>query len=94
MTPAERFAAANEQRRVAGAERTIPAVRDALAILGTACPVEWRALAEHRIAHPGMSLQQLADAAEPPISKDKARGILRMLVEKAAKVRKRNQVHT
>lgn len=64
------------------AQSTIP---EALAILGDSCPVEWRVVAEVRLANPELSLVELGKLFDPVLPKDVIAGRLRRLQAVARK---------
>lgn len=83
MTNADALTAANTTRRERAATRTVPAVAAALASLGDTVPPRMLAAAHLRLAHPDLSLRDLAAVADPPMSKDTLASLLRRLLRSA-----------
>jgi cell division protein WhiA len=79
--------AANAQRSAESAELQVQAVEDALKIVGTfgASTKKLVAAGRLRLAHPTLSLAELAAKADPPMSKDALAGRLRRLIAKTGR---------
>lgn len=84
-TPAP-FDDANTARAQQVAARTVAQVKAAFTVLECHpdLTAELRAAGQLRLAHPELSLSQLAALADPPISKDTLTGRLRRLLARAA----------
>jgi DNA-binding protein WhiA len=81
--PVASFKMANDRRSREAAGRTAEQASRALRVLGDDALPSWRAAAQLRIAHPGMSLTELAQAAQPPMTKDAFAARLRRLIVRA-----------
>ena len=77
--------AANARRAATAGERQAAALRELMTTAAwAALPASLRAVAELRLAYPYLSLQELADAADPPLSRSALNHRLRRLAEIAA----------
>lgn len=85
-TPGEQLAnfnGANRRRSSRAAAEAVARAQRALEILGPAAPPVLADAGQLRIAHPDVSLDKLAQLAEPPISKDTVAGRIRRLIRLA-----------
>ncbi|BEL41748.1 DNA-binding protein WhiA [Mycobacteroides abscessus] len=85
-TPGEQLAnfnGANRRRSSRAAAEAVARAQRALEILGPAAPALLADAGQLRIAHPDVSLDKLAQLAEPPISKDTVAGRIRRLIRLA-----------
>lgn len=85
-TPGEQLAnfnGANRRRSSRAAAEAVARAQRALEILGPAAPAVLADAGQLRIAHPDVSLDKLAQLAEPPISKDTVAGRIRRLIRLA-----------
>lgn len=79
------FAPANDRRRREAAAAAVIAIRAALSTLGAAAPALLVAAGELRLAHPDLSLEDLGQRADPPMSKEVVAGRIRRLLALAAR---------
>lgn len=77
------FNEANRRRASLAAAEAVARVQRALEILGPSAPPLLADAGQLRIAHPDVSLDKLAQLAEPPISKDTVAGRIRRLIRLA-----------
>lgn len=62
--------AANRRRQESAAVKTLPKIRRVLDLYGGKVPGTLAQAGRLRLAHPHVSLQDLANLAEPPMTKD------------------------
>lgn len=79
------FGSANRVRSEAAAEATAVEVERALAVLGDGAPAQLVHAGRLRIEHRLVSLEQLAQLADPPTTKDAIAGRIRRLIRLADK---------
>ncbi|MBE5477767.1 hypothetical protein E3G68_005100 [Mycobacteroides abscessus] len=77
------FGGANRRRASQAAAEAVARAQRALEILGPAAPPLLADAGRLRISHPDVSLEKLAQLAEPPISKDTVSGRIRRLIRLA-----------
>lgn len=77
------FNNANRRRSSQAAAEAVARAQRALQILGPSAPALLADAGQLRIAHPEVSLDKLAQLAEPPISKDTVAGRIRRLIRLA-----------
>ncbi|MBS1693124.1 MAG: DNA-binding protein WhiA [Actinobacteria bacterium] len=77
------FNDANRRRSSRAAAEAVTRVQRALEILGPSAPALLADAGQLRIAHPHVSLDKLAQLAEPPLTKDTVAGRIRRLIRLA-----------
>ncbi|WP_170181051.1 DNA-binding protein WhiA [Tsukamurella tyrosinosolvens] len=77
--------AANTFRHLASAEEAVRAVLHAFEVLGDDVPPILVEAARLRVEHPKLTLSELGEMAEPPLSKDAVAGRIRRLIRLAAR---------
>jgi DNA-binding protein WhiA len=77
------LAAANAVRVAEATAETVPAVRTALDRVGAIAPDSWVAAGRLRVTHPDLSLADLGQLADPPLSKAAINGRIRSLLRLA-----------
>jgi hypothetical protein len=81
-TVAATLAGHNHQRSQHAAHHNIAAARRALTLFADTLPAELAEAGRLRLAHPSASLAELAELADPPITKDTIAGRLRRLTRR------------